>query len=921
MIRVADTTDLDDDAAARHRQLRKSLRTSPTFEKFSDLPHLMRQLLSDWIEKRSPKPASHRTSLHGFERIYLEAKIQLWSSGGNNPFLRTSGGGHLGHASVYVPLRVEVTERFFEDKKGNLIVTDPEKRPAHRGPVKADRHRPDSEPKQSPKAGSVLSTHSVRRFVVRGHPGSGKTVLLQHFAHVLASEHLGSPVRDHELDLRALTEGPPLLPIPILLQAQALASAIDLKNATKDPALACLVEAVRQTFFDHVGDSAPTDAAILEALRQGRYLVLLDALDEIREPHLRQPVLDLLESVHHLQFPRIVLATRPTAHTGTLRFPPSFTSLELAELDQPTRVALIRRYAEARGFDSAWGERCDAAVREGEARLDASILTRNPLQLTAALLIYADQGKLPDSPEELYRKLVDHLCERRPSADWDPNRRRRFLRRLFWAAQRHGGREIPLDLACGIAQEEGILGLTEQGAALSEVGDATGLLRFVARSGPKGTGTLTVLEPFHRSFQEFLAAEQLSHFDASEIFRTISTAPENRTAAPLLDPDWAHTLRFLIGCIAFSRPKPATVLVQDLVSDLEKKSITGEPLARAMATLGAGLAEYARDLRTETQFLQDYAERMYQLFRSPGPSWSVEVRERFLESLGRLGDPRFDPRRESPWVMIQAGNYPLGGDKFAHQSLPECRVTLASFRIAWHLVTVQDFAAFVDAGGYSDPDAPWWLDPDPAVDVAAWLREESIRGPAEWERQKYRRTHPVVGVSAFEADAYCRWASFHARERWSLVDSEFLDLPTAEESEAAARGPSGLIYPWGSQEPSRHNELAAFGGDGRSRLAPVGCFPAGAHSVPIPTDARCRLTDLSGNAWEWTRSAWSETPDEQQAARLASPGRASRVIRGGSWDLDPWHLRCAARFWVHPGVRGSGLGFRVVVRGSPEHAR
>ena len=71
---------------------------------------------------------------------------------------------------------------------------------------------------------------------------------------------------------------------------------------------------------------------------------------------------------------------------------------------------------------------------------------------------------------------------------------------------------------------------------------------------------------------------------------------------------------------------------------------------------------------------------------------------------------------------------------------------------------------------------------------------------------------------------------------------------------------------------------------------------------------------MSGNVWEWTEDCWNENyngaPTE---ARAWTAGNCSlRVVRGGSWNLDPLGLRAANRFRSTTADRGGNLGFRVV---------
>jgi formylglycine-generating enzyme required for sulfatase activity/nucleoside 2-deoxyribosyltransferase len=161
-----------------------------------------------------------------------------------------------------------------------------------------------------------------------------------------------------------------------------------------------------------------------------------------------------------------------------------------------------------------------------------------------------------------------------------------------------------------------------------------------------------------------------------------------------------------------------------------------------------------------------------------------------------------------------------------------------------------------------------------------------------------RPDHPVVGVSWFDARAYCLWVSALSRratnqdaaEDTQHGDMEFR-LPTEQEWEwaAAGRGMEGAMreYPWGNEEPSE--QRANYGQGGRT--SPVDSHPEGA----TPEG----LMDMAGNAWEWVESQRTD-------------GDYSRVVRGGSWGINPRSLRCAYRLDVPPEDRGSYVGFRVV---------
>jgi formylglycine-generating enzyme required for sulfatase activity len=145
----------------------------------------------------------------------------------------------------------------------------------------------------------------------------------------------------------------------------------------------------------------------------------------------------------------------------------------------------------------------------------------------------------------------------------------------------------------------------------------------------------------------------------------------------------------------------------------------------------------------------------------------------------------------------------------------------------------------------------------------------------------------VVGISYWEAEAFCRWAGGR--------------LPTEREWEAAARGPDAHAYPWGGPWEDGICNTAEGGLNGTS---PVGLFPRSRQK-------ELGIEDLAGNVWEWCRE---ETFEEADSGR----DTGWRVGRGGSGDDGQDDARAGARSDARPGGRGDGFGFRVVCS-SPIH--
>jgi formylglycine-generating enzyme required for sulfatase activity len=188
-------------------------------------------------------------------------------------------------------------------------------------------------------------------------------------------------------------------------------------------------------------------------------------------------------------------------------------------------------------------------------------------------------------------------------------------------------------------------------------------------------------------------------------------------------------------------------------------------------------------------------------------------------------------------------------------------------------VTVQQYTKFIKHGGYKT--RTYW--------AGSSVKFEELE---DWEAQKRYLNRPVVGVSWYEAAAYCAWAGGR--------------LPTEAEWERAARGPKSAIYPWGDQPPLDHSHANYDSNVGSP--TPIGLYPAG-NSVE-------GLCDLLGNVLEWCSDWYDPYGDGRQDNPTGPTSGEAKILRGGSWARNPWSIRVSSRNRSEPTTRTNAIGFR-----------
>ena len=186
--------------------------------------------------------------------------------------------------------------------------------------------------------------------------------------------------------------------------------------------------------------------------------------------------------------------------------------------------------------------------------------------------------------------------------------------------------------------------------------------------------------------------------------------------------------------------------------------------------------------------------------------------------------------------------------------------------------------------------APFWIGKYP-ITQAQW---QAVMGnnPSHWKDAN----RPVEQVSWNECQEFVKKLNDRGQGEFRL--------PTEAEWEYACRAGSETIYAFGD-DPAQLGNYAWFNENSGSETHPVGQKSPNAFG----------LYDMHGNVWEWCADTWHENytgaPTDGSAWGSLGDGKA-KLLRGGSWDVEPYDVRSALRFRNEPDNQNNDFGIRVV---------
>ncbi|MFN6471456.1 MAG: NACHT C-terminal helical domain 2-containing protein [Nostoc sp. SerVER01] len=242
----------------------------------------------------------------------------------------------------------------------------------------------------------VPGLHAVKKYpkmIILGKPGAGKTTFLKY----LAIQCIGGTFHSHL--------------VPIFVTLKDFAETVN-KPSLQQFIIQLVPQVYRLPLINNSQESLleeNTCTTVIEnLLSQGRMMILLDGLDEVREEDISRVLTEIRQFSQLFQNNRFVITCRIAAREYIFE---KFTEVEIADFDDD----------QISNFANNWFKAKTVKTKNFIKRLEENNrikqLASSPLLLTLLCLVFEESGDFPANRSELYKEGLDALLKK-----WDAKR-------------------------------------------------------------------------------------------------------------------------------------------------------------------------------------------------------------------------------------------------------------------------------------------------------------------------------------------------------------------------------------------------------------------------------------------------------------------------------------------------------------------
>lgn len=645
----------------------------------------------------------------------------------------------------------------------------------------------------------LLSRDKNRYTVILGHPGTGKTTLLQHLLLRYASN-------------KTFVN---LIPIYIPLR--------DLKEQTFE-------EYMKFFFKTH---RFPQFGFIKRKLKRGKCLVMFDGLDEVAKEERTRLLKQIEQFSTEFTKNQIIVTSRIEGYIQNI-LPAKFHEYEILELDEKTRQNFIYGIVEKDKEPSR-------LIEQIESNVALQRLAVRPMTLALLTFVYQESPdkSLPRNRLKVYDKCIDLMFEDRDKArgiyeyrnKYETEVKKQILRKIslaFMLANKQSFSKDELTHQIKKAIEETGLPQIDIPELIKELAEANGIFRG---------RTKDEYDFAHLTFQEYFAALAIPALSDAEREEVIE---ENLT-----QDSWKEVFLFYVQ----SCEQPGKLI--EKAWNLKNVWFLGELALNGIARLSDELCSkvlkkifesFSGDIKRfepyQIEIIDHLSKNGIEINSGKQLQAAIYVRNQNRTLNIKEWDKRFHiiARENIDGEHPQMVFIPKG--EFLYQE--KQTLNLSDFWIGLYPVSNGDFKEFIEDIGLTNLNAQFQVN---------------------WDKEQTRPYHPVRFITWYEAGRYCNWLSqkhglelcYDEQKIKFLLDKNGFRLPTEQEWEKAAGWDAfenkARIYPWGDEFRADYcnNSVEKKSGDtsdvrkyndGRSFY---GCY------------------DMAGNVWEWTASWWDSS--------------------------------------------------------------